>query len=143
MNRRDAERDAAGFSVGKVQQALLDGRFVEACPLLRCRRLRAPNANAGMTIQLVEMFESGLGQHLVDGEASLAAEGPFTPGNGGVAAHLAAMKAASPLRKVGAVRAGISRIPAGQTACGGLSPSSVRSATHWANHTIHSPCPVA
>jgi len=71
MNRRDAESDPALRAVGKIEELLLQGWFVEIRPLFA---FRAPAAHAWVLIQIIKMFETVFGQQIVNDEASLAAK---------------------------------------------------------------------
>ena len=91
MYRRDVEGDLALPSIGEIEQALQQRRFVEVGPLLAGRGLL--DARAGIATEVVVMAKTGFGQQIVDNEAAIAAKRFLRLGEQMIRTRLAAVEA--------------------------------------------------
>jgi hypothetical protein len=89
VNRRDPECHLADSVIAEIQQLTLNDRIIQAGPLLAGSR--SPNPNAGVPVQVVEMFQTVVSKQIVNGSTALAAEVLFAVSEGMAGARFAAM----------------------------------------------------
>ena len=75
MNRRDSEKNAGGFLVGKADDALANGGLIEKTEFA-IGNLRW-DAKAGLRVEIVIIGEAVFGQDFENGQATLATKGVF------------------------------------------------------------------